>query len=65
MKLKELAPILRSSRDGIQSAIVYDGDEYKDIEDGCSVEYALLHYGDKELYWITAENNKLVLHIYE
>ena len=65
MKLKEYRGILRSSRDGVQSVIVYDGDEYKDIEDGCSVEYALLHYGDKELYWITAENNKLVLHIHE
>lgn len=63
MKLKELAGILRSSRDGVQSVIVFDGNEYKDIENGCSVEYAKLHYGDREVYWITAEDNKLVFHI--
>lgn len=63
MKLKELAGILRSSRDGVQSVIVYDGNKYKDIENGCSVEYAKLHYGDREVYWITAEDSKLVFHI--
>ena len=63
MKMEELAGILRSSRDGVQLAIVYDGNEYKDIENGCSVEYAKLHYRDREVYWITAEDNKLVLHI--
>lgn len=63
MKLKEFDEVLRSSRDGIQSVVVYDSEERKDVEDGCSVEYAKLHYGNREVYWITAENNKLVFHI--
>ena len=63
MKIKDLAEVLRSPVCGIQSAVVYNSKKCKDIENGCSVEYIKLHYGDREVYWITAEDNKLVFHI--
>lgn len=49
MKLKELQPIIRSRIGNIQFAIVYDATHNKDLEYGCSVDYALDSYGEYEV----------------
>jgi hypothetical protein len=49
MKLKELQSIIRSRIGSIQWAIVYDANHNKDLEYGCSVDYALDNYGDYEV----------------
>ena len=41
MKLKELKSILRSNRGSVQFAIVYDSKTNTDIENGCSIDYAV------------------------
>lgn len=63
MKLKDLSPVLHSSRGGIVHAIVYDIDEHFDIEDNCSVDYAVKHYGDWHLERISADGDCVVLHV--
>lgn len=63
MKLKSLSTVLYSSRGSIQSAIVYDLSANKDLEHGCSVDYAVKHYGDSEVKQIQADNNYLVITI--
>lgn len=65
MQLKDLAPVLRSPRGRIQFAIVYDLGIHNDIEGGCSVEYAVKHYGEWRVDRITAEDDYLVLHVRE
>lgn len=62
MKLKDLAPVLRSTFGNIQFAIVYDETTLSDIADGCSVDYAVKHYPDLTLDRITAYGNYLILH---
>jgi hypothetical protein len=68
MKLRELAPVLRSSRGDIQFAIVYDVDANRDLATG-SVEYAVKEYGDWYLDRITGTAvdddvpGALVLHV--
>ena len=42
-------------------AIVYDTASCKDIESGCSVEYAIKQYGNKEVQQIQADGNYLVI----
>ena len=49
MKLKELYSILRSRTGDIQFAIVYSLTTNKDLEYGCSVDYAIDHYGEYEV----------------
>lgn len=61
MKLYELKPVLHSTRGYIQSAIVYDQATDIDIEDGCSIEYAVEHYRNSEVLSIFAEENKVLL----
>ena len=56
MKLKDLKDIIYSSRDGIQSTIVYDAKTFEDIEFGCSIEFAIMMYGDKTIKRIMADN---------
>lgn len=63
LKLRELAPVLRSSTGLIQMAIVYDIDTGTDIESGCSIDYAVKNYGDWYLDRITAEESDIVLHV--
>lgn len=63
MKLCELKDILCSGRGSIQMAIVYDTETNKDIESGCSVDYAVLEYGNKEVKRIQADNDYLVISI--
>lgn len=63
MKVNELKSVLFSSIDNIQSVIIYSGTEHKEIINGCSAEYAIKNYGDKELLRIQADNNSIVLTI--
>lgn len=61
MRLGELKSVLYSSRGDIQSVIIYSRTERKDIINGCSAEYAVKNYGEKELLQIQAANNDIVL----
>ena len=54
MKLKDLAPVAYSLTGDIQSCIVYDCHENIDLETGCSIEYAIKHYGDRDLHRISS-----------
>ena len=54
MKLKDLAPVAYSLTGDIQSCIVYDCHENIDLESGCSIEYAIKHYGDRDLHRISS-----------
>lgn len=63
MRLSELSGILRSTRGDIQLAVVYDGEKNYDLEDGCSVEYAIKHYGDKELKQLQAFEDQIIITI--
>lgn len=56
MKLKDLKPILQSHTGDIQFAIVWDSITCKDLEVGCSVDYAIANYGDREVYKIKADH---------
>ena len=63
MKLKDLKSVLWSSRGGICETIVYDYDSNQDLEFGCSVEYAVKKYAEKEVRRIEAQDNFLVITI--
>ena len=63
MKLGELKRILYSCRGAIQSAIVWDKENCKELEKGCSVEYAVENYGNYEVKHITADQGYLVITI--
>ena len=63
MKLNELKTVLYSDRGHIQFAIVYDSATNADIENGCSIEYAINQYGEKEIKHIQAFENQLVITI--
>lgn len=61
MKLKELSSILYSNRGCIQFAIVYDSKTNTDIENGCSIDYAVQTHGDKEVKRIEAFENQILI----
>lgn len=61
MTLKDLSPVLRSRRDNIQTAIIWDEKECRDLENGCSVEYAIKEYGDRPVKRIEAFENNLLI----
>ena len=54
MKLKDLATVAYSLTGDIQSCIVYDCHENIDLETGCSIEYAIKHYGDRDLHRVSS-----------
>ena len=54
MKLKELESILISPRGSISRAIVYDLETDTELEYGCSVEYAVANYGEREVKRISS-----------
>lgn len=60
MKIKDLKDVLYSSRGNIQFAIVWDIYNNVDIENGCSIDYAVETYGERELLRIEAFENKLL-----
>lgn len=45
MKLKELKSVLHSTIGQMQWCIVYDWENNRNLENGCSIEYAMEHYG--------------------
>ena len=59
--LNSLAPILKSRRGDIQFAIVYDSANNTDLENGCSIEYAVKNYGEREIKRIEALGNNLLI----
>lgn len=61
MQIKELKSVLYSQTGNIQQAIVYDLAKNKDLENGCSIDYAVKEYGDIELKHIQADKNMIVL----
>lgn len=61
MKLKDLKSVLYSTRGYIQFAIVYDRVNNTDLENGCSIEYAVKKYGDRTVYHIEAFENQLII----
>lgn len=61
MKLGDLKPVLWSSHGNIAQAIVYDQETNEDLEYGCSVDYAVKNYADREVRRIHAYNNFLVI----
>jgi len=63
MKLKELKPILRSVTGRFQPTIIYDLSTCEDIIAGCSVEYAVEHYGDLEVVRLEACGDDLVINV--
>ena len=63
MKLKDLKTILYSSRGGVQFAIVYDREKNADLENGCSIDYAVEKYGDRTVHHIEAFENQLIITI--
>lgn len=63
MKLNTLKPILYSTHGNIQFAIVYDSDKHADIENGCSIDYAVEKHGEREVKHIEAYENQLVITI--
>lgn len=63
MKLNAFKDVMYSSRDSIQSTILYDSKTFKDIVNGCSIEYAIENYGDHEVKRIMAENGYIIIGI--
>lgn len=63
MKVGDLKGIAYSSTGNIQFATVYDIDSDADLESGCSVEYAIKHYGDMEVKRIQAYGNELIINL--
>ena len=63
MKLKDLEPVLYSTRGNIQFTIIYDSKKNADIENGCSIEYAIKNHGDKTVLHIQAFENQLLITI--
>ncbi len=63
MKLKDLKGIIYSDRDGVEMVIVYNANTFKDIENSCSIEYAIKEYGDYEVKRITHEYGCFVVGI--
>lgn len=45
MKLKELKSVMHSTIGQMQWCIVYDWENNRNLENGCSIEYAMEHYG--------------------
>lgn len=56
MKLKDLKSILQSRIGDMQWAIVWDATICEDLEVGCSIDYAIANYGDREVYRIKADH---------
>lgn len=54
MKLSQLKPVIYSYTGNVQLCIIYDSDADIDLEHGCSAEYAIKHYGDREVKRISS-----------
>jgi hypothetical protein len=63
MKIKDLKTIIYSNTGDIQFVIIYDLATNTDIINGCSIEYAVCHYGDKEVKRVSSDENMIVITI--
>ena len=63
MKLKELKPVVFSMTGHLQLCIVYDRTNNVDLENGCSVEYAYKHYGEREILNVSASYENGYAHL--
>lgn len=63
MKIKDLKTIIYSKTGDFQFVIIYDLATNTDIANGCSMEYAVCHYGDKEVKRVSAYENNIVITI--
>ena len=63
MKLDELKSILYSNTGNVQFTIIYDSKTNTDLENGCSIEYAMKIYGEKTVKRVEAFENQLVITI--
>lgn len=63
MQVKELKSVLYSLRGCVQFAIVYDYTQNADLVSGCSVEYAIKEYGERELHRISASDNLIIISV--
>lgn len=61
MKLKDLKDVLTSERGSVQFAVVYDYNTNVDLSVGCSIEHAVVNYGEYEVKRIGAFNNDLII----
>lgn len=61
MKIKDLTPVLYSTRGSVQFAVVYDQEQNCDIASGCSIDHAVKEYGERELKRIEAVGDQLLL----
>ena len=63
MKLKELKAILYSDTGFMHWAVVWDDTKKETIIEGCSVDYAVSNYGEREVERLYADNNYLVISV--
>lgn len=61
MKLENLKPVLYSTHGNMTFAIVYDEAQNKDLENGCTVDYAIEKYGVREVKRIEAFENQILI----
>lgn len=61
MKLKDLKSVLYSNRGYTQYAIIFDSKTSTDIENGCTIDYAVQTHGEKEVKRIEAFENQLLI----
>ena len=60
MKLKELKPILYSTRCNLTMGILYDSSVDMDIETGC-VDYLIEKHGERDVKRLEADGNHVVI----
>jgi len=63
LKIKDLRKVLFSNKGAVQFAIVYDSNKHADLENGCTIDYVVAQYGERELKRIEAFENQLILTI--
>lgn len=61
LTLNDLRGILYSNRGNVQFAIIWDSKTGRDIENGCTIEYAIKNYGKRVVTRIEASENNLVI----
>lgn len=64
MKLHDLKNVLTSTRGAIQTCTVWDNEKCEVLNKGCSVEYAVLTYGNMTLDRIYTYELELVLSVH-
>lgn len=64
MKLKNMKNILRSTTGDIQMCVVWNSEKCVVLENACSVEYAIKHYGEYILDRIYTYELDLVISIH-